>query len=322
MPPDAAERWVSSASRVLRREADGLLKLAETLPRDFSRAVSLILAAKGRVIVSGIGKSGHVGCKIAATLASTGTPAFFVHPSEASHGDLGMIKQEDVLLLISNSGETAELRDLLAYARRFSVRLIGVSRCEDSTLMRAADLRLILPHAEEACAIGMAPTTSTTMTMALGDALAVALMEARGFAREDFREFHPGGKLGAQLSRVGQLMHDRKAVPVVAPETPMSETLLVMTAGGFGIAAVENTEGRLAGIVTDGDLRRHMDSLMDNTAGDVATADPVTIGPDTLAADALAVMNDRKITVLLVVDAADRPVGVLHIHDLLRAGVA
>lgn len=318
----AAAAAEARARQVLETEATGLKHLAQSLPADFGRVVLRILATQGRVIVSGIGKSGHVGNKIAATLASTGTPASFVHPTEASHGDLGMITGGDILLLISNSGETAELGDLLAYARRFSIPLIGLSKRDDSTLMRAADLRLTLPDATEACLVGMAPTTSSTMTMALGDALAVALMEARGFARDDFRNLHPGGKLGAQLSRVAQLMHPQDSVPRVKHDAPMSETLLAMTSGGFGVAAVETSDGRLAGVVTDGDLRRHMDRLMEHAAGEIATRDPVTVAPDTLAADALALMNGRKITTLLVVDAERHPVGVLHIHDLLRAGVA
>ncbi|WP_371039396.1 MULTISPECIES: SIS domain-containing protein [unclassified Rhodosalinus] len=321
-PPPSSTAASATARRVISVEADALARLAAELPEAFDAAVAAILAAQGRVIVSGIGKSGHVGHKIAATLASTGTPALFVHPSEASHGDLGMIAQGDVCLLLSNSGETAELRDTLAYVRRFSIPLVAISSRADSTLMGAADHALLLPDAPEACAIGMAPTTSTTMAMALGDALAVALMEARGFRAEDFRMFHPGGKLGAQLARVDQLMHGAAAVPAVAPDAPMSETLLAMTSGGFGIAAVLDTDRRVSGVITDGDLRRSMDGLMSRTAGEVATPDPVTVAPDMLAAEALALMNARKITVLLVADAARHPLGVLHIHDLLRAGVA
>lgn len=316
------EQAVEVARHVLEKEAAGLTSLAWKLPTDFGAVVNVILSRPGRVVVSGIGKSGHVGTKIAATLASTGTRSFFVHPSEASHGDLGMIADDDILLLISNSGETVELADLLAYARRFAIPLIGVSQKAHSTLMRVADFRLTLPRAEEACAIGMAPTTSSTMTMALGDALAVALMEARGFAREDFRQLHPGGKLGAQLAQVAQLMHPVSALPQVDAAAPMSETLIAMTSGGFGIAAVVETSGRLAGVVTDGDLRRHMDRLMECSAGQIATRDPVTVNPETLAVDALALMNDRKITVVVVTGEALQPVGVLHIHDLLRAGVA
>lgn len=310
------------ACRVLETEAAGLAQLAAHLPEDFARIVELILSTSGRVAVSGIGKSGHVGSKIAATLASTGTRAFFVHPSETSHGDLGMIGDDDILILISNSGETTELGDLLAYARRFAIPVVGISKRVDSTLMRASDYRLTLPDAEEACGIGMAPTTSSTMTMALGDALAAALMEQRGFTREDFRKLHPGGKLGAQLAHVSQFMHGPEKVPVVTSTTPMTETLLTMTSAGFGLAGVVSEEGRLTGVVTDGDLRRHMDGLLERTAGEVATREPVTVSPTTMAADALALMNGRGVTVLLVVDERRHPAGVLHIHDLLRAGVA
>ncbi|WP_102106979.1 KpsF/GutQ family sugar-phosphate isomerase [Oceaniglobus roseus] len=312
----------ATAARVLETEATALRRLAAEMPEDFEPLVARILTLRGRVIVSGIGKSGHIARKIAATLASTGTPALFVHPAEASHGDLGMIGAEDACLLISNSGETSELSDIITYSRRFSIPLIAISGRADSTLMRAADLRLLLPDAPEACPIGMAPTTSTTMTLALGDALAVALMEARGFAAERFHDFHPGGKLGAQMMRADQLMHTGEALPLVPEDTGMGETLLVMTSKGFGIAAVTDAEGRLAGIVTDGDLRRNMALLMAHTAGQIATRNPVTIGPGTLAAEALAILNARKISVLVVVDDDRRPIGVLHIHDLLRRGVA
>jgi arabinose-5-phosphate isomerase len=310
------------ARRVLATEAEALGTLAARLPGDFAAAVELVLETRGRVIVSGMGKSGHVGRKIAATLASTGTAAFFVHPAEASHGDLGMVTPDDVCVMISNSGETTELGDLIAHCARFGVPIIGISKREDSTLMRAARLRLTLPEMAEACAIGLAPTTSTTVTLALGDALAVALMERRNFRPEQFRTYHPGGKLGARLATARQLMHAGAAVPSVAADTPMSEVLIVMTARGFGVAGVLDAEGRLAGVITDGDLRRKMDGLLDHTAGEVATPSPVTVGPETLAAEALAVMNQRAITALFVVDAAGRPEGVLHLHDCLRAGVA
>ncbi len=313
---------VETARDVLTLEGRALTALAEALPEDFAACIDLILSTTGRVIVCGIGKSGHVGRKISATLASTGTPSYFVHAAEASHGDLGMIASGDVVLLLSNSGETAELGDVLAYCTRFAIPVLGMSSREASTMMRAATLRLTLPPMPEACPIGMAPTTSTTMMLALGDALAVALMQARGFEADHFRDFHPGGKLGAQMSRVGELMHPEPSLPLVAPDMPMSETLLVMSSKGFGIAAVVAADGALMGIVTDGDLRRNMDHLMDHVAFEVATKNPVTVTPDTLAARALAVMNDRKISVLLVVDADNRPVGVLHIHDCLRAGVA
>ncbi|WP_425045734.1 KpsF/GutQ family sugar-phosphate isomerase [Primorskyibacter sp. S87] len=312
----------TSARRVLSIEAEALHQLAAELPEDFERAVDLIYHNSGRVIVSGIGKSGHIGNKLSATLASTGTPSLFVHAAEASHGDLGMIGADDVCILISNSGETAELSDIVAYTRRFSIPMIAISSKPESTLMKAADLRLCLPPAPEACSIGMAPTTSTTMTLAIGDALAVALMERRGFAAEDFRVYHPGGKLGAQMAWVEQIMHGQEDLPLVKSDTPMSETLIEMTSKGFGIAAVVDTEGRLTGIVTDGDLRRNMANLMTHDAGKVATQNPITARADDLAAQALAVMNQRKITVLVIVDDENKPIGILHLHDLLRAGVA
>ena len=313
---------MASARQVLLAEAQALEMLTRHIPPDLELAVEKILSVTGRVIVSGIGKSGHIGRKISATLASTGTPSHFVHAAEASHGDMGTITQEDVCLLLSNSGETSELRDILAYTRRFSIPLIAISSRPHSTIMRSADFRLTLPAIAEACPNGMAPTTSTTMMIALGDALAVALMEARGFAPEDFRDFHPGGQLGAQMARVDELMHRRNELPLVHPETPMSEVLLTMSSKGFGVAIVTDGQKRLIGVITDGDLRRNMASLMDRSAGEVATPDPTVIQPDLLAAKALALMNQRKISALPVVDIAGCPVGILHIHDLLRAGVA
>lgn len=323
--PDTTAPALSAADaarEVLTLEARAIDALASDLPQDFAACVDLILHTKGRVIVSGVGKSGHVGRKISATLASTGTPSYFVHAGEASHGDLGMISSGDVCLLMSNSGETPELTDEIAYCARFAIPMIGMSSKPDSTLMKAVSLRLTLPPMPEACPMGMAPTTSTTMMLALGDALAVALMKARGFAVAHYRDFHPGGKLGAQMSMVSDLMHGRDALPLVDPEMPMPETLLVMSKKGFGIAAVVAEDGALMGIVTDGDLRRNMAHLMDRSAGMIATKHPVTVTPDVLAARALALMNERKISVLLVVDGDGLPQGVLHIHDLLRAGVA
>ncbi len=313
---------LDSARRVLGAEAAALTRLADDLPADFAAAVEMMRAAAGRVIVCGIGKSGHVGRKISATLASTGTPSYFVHAAEASHGDLGMIARGDVCLLISNSGETAELAEVIGYCVRFGIPIVGISSNPGSTLMRAATLRLTLPREPEACPMGLAPTTSTTMMLALGDALAVALMTERGFDATDFREFHPGGKLGAQMRRVSDLMHGPEALPLVDPDMAMAETLLVMSAKGFGIAAVVAEDGRLYGVVTDGDLRRHMAHLSERTAGQIATRDPVTITADALAAQALALLNERKISVLLVVREDGHPEGVVHIHDLLRAGVA
>ena len=310
-----------TARRVLGIEARALDQLADELPVDFDAALAAILACRGRVIVSGVGKSGHIGNKIAATLASTGTPATFVHATEASHGDLGMVTEQDFCLLISNSGETAELRDIVAHTRRFSIPMAAISSNPDSTLMQAADYKLTLPKAPEACSIGMAPTTSTTLTLALGDALAVALMERRNFRPDDFRVFHPGGKLGAQMATVGQLMHTGDEVPIVAHDLPMQDVLITMTSKGFGTAAVCQ-DGRLMGVVSDGDLRRHMHHLMQKTAGEIATINPITVRKKQFAAEALNIMNTRKISVLVVVDDTHHPVGVIHIHDLLRAGVA
>ncbi|WP_273499606.1 KpsF/GutQ family sugar-phosphate isomerase [Lentibacter algarum] len=312
---------VRSARRVLQTEANAILEMVEALPKDFAEVVELILKTEGRVIISGVGKSGHIGRKISATLASTGTPSYFVHAAEASHGDLGMITSQDICLLISNSGETNELRDILLHTRRFNIPMIAISSNMGSTLMQSADFKLNLPNLPEACAIGMAPTTSTTLTLALGDAIAVAVMEQRGFGSEDFLKNHPGGKLGAQLSRVADLMHKGEKVPTVEADTPMSDVLLSMTSKGFGITGVLKG-GILIGVISDGDLRRHMGKLMEKTAGEIATLDPVTITPELFAAQALALLNEKKISALMVVDEAKRPVGIVHIHDLLRAGVA
>nr|WP_040611076.1 KpsF/GutQ family sugar-phosphate isomerase [Oceaniovalibus guishaninsula] len=312
---------LKAARRTLRIEAEALTALSDDLPADFAGAVHAIRAARGRAIVAGIGKSGHVARKIAATLASTGTPALFVHPTEASHGDLGMIGADDIVVLISNSGETAELGDILAYCRRFDIPLIGISRDPRSTLMAAARWRLTLPPTPEACPMGMAPTTSTTAALALGDALAVALMELRGFTRETYATFHPGGKLGAQLARVEKLMHGGDRLPAVGADTPMAEVLLTMTSKGFGIAAVIGADGRLAGVITDGDLRRHMAGLLDRRAGEIAHHDPVTVPPAMLAVEALSLLHDHRVSALIVTDPEGRPVGILHVHDLLRAGV-
>jgi arabinose-5-phosphate isomerase len=318
--PDATD-FLTTARRVIGREADALTALGDALDDNFSRAVDLILGTKGRVIVSGMGKSGHIARKIAATFASTGTPAQFVHPAEASHGDLGMVMRGDVLLILSNSGETPELADIVAHSRRFDIPLIGIAGRDGSTLLRQSDVPLLLPAVAEACDTGIVPTTSTTMTLALGDALAIALMEHRQFTPDHFRLYHPGGKLGARLSTIRDLMHTD--LPLVFATTPMSETLLTISQKGFGVVGVLDAEGYLAGIVTDGDLRRHMDGLLTLTAGQVMTPDPRTIGPDALAEKALAVMNDRKITCLFVTEPESRTaIGILHIHDLLRAGIA
>ncbi|MCA0271950.1 MAG: KpsF/GutQ family sugar-phosphate isomerase [Proteobacteria bacterium] len=317
------ETLLATARRVIDIEAQGLHRLREALDGGFAAAVDLILAAKGRVIVSGMGKSGHVGRKIAATLASTGTPAQFVHPAEASHGDLGMITEGDVVMMLSNSGETPELSDIIAHTRRFSIPMIGVASRAESALIRQSDVAIILPAAEEACGTGIVPTTSTTMTLALGDALAVALMEHRHFTPDHFRTFHPGGKLGAKLLKVADLMHDGEAMPLVQEATPMGEALLEMSRKGFGVAGVTGKDGALVGIVTDGDLRRHMRGLLDRSAGEVMTPAPQTIDPGAVAETAVALMKERKITCLFVVprDGAGRAAGILNIHDCLRAGV-
>ena len=320
---DKAQTFLDTARRVIRTEADGLMQLADNLGGEFAEAVELMLGARGRVIVSGMGKSGHVARKIAATLASTGTPAQFVHPAEASHGDLGMLTPDDVLLMLSNSGETPELADMIAYSRRFNIPMIGVASRADSTLLKQSDVAITLPRTTEACGTGVVPTTSTTMTLALGDALAVALMEYRQFQPEDFRNFHPGGKLGAQLSRVRDLMHADDALPLVSATAPMGDTLLEISRKGFGVVGVTDAEGLLIGIITDGDLRRHMEGLLSLNAGDVMTRNPRTIAPDALAEAAVGVMNERKITCLFVVDPAQQgqAIGLLHIHDCLRVGL-
>lgn len=315
--------FLETARRVIRIEADALNQLEASLDDSFSKAVALLLAAKGRIIVSGMGKSGHIGRKIAATLASTGTPAHFVHPAEASHGDLGMMGQGDVVIMLSNSGETPELADVIAHTRRFSIPMIGVASNAGSTLLRQSDVALVLPRAEEACGTGVVPTSSTTMTLALGDALAVALMEHRAFTPEHFRTFHPGGKLGAQLSRVEDLMHSGSALPIVREDTDMSTALKEIGQKGFGVVAVTDASGALKGIITNGDISRHLEGLSAYKARDVMTPSPITIEPDALAEKAVGIMNGKKITCLLVVDPAapDIVAGLIHIHDCLRVGL-
>jgi arabinose-5-phosphate isomerase len=325
----AAMNPIDSALRTVERERAGLADLAAALSGPmagaFEAAVSRIREATGRVIVTGLGKSGHVARKIAATLASTGTAAYFVHPAEASHGDLGMIAvNNDVVLALSWSGETTELRNIVEYSRRFDIPLIAITANAGSALGRASDIVLTLPNAEEACPHGLAPTTSTTMQLALGDALAVALLESRGFTAEDFHAFHPGGRLGASLHMVGDIMHKAETMPLCPDMASMQQAILVMSEKGFGCVGVVDSDGRLAGIVTDGDLRRHMgDGLLSRRVGEVMTRAPLTIGPTTLVAEALAVMNDpkRPITVLFVVEHG-RPVGLVHMHDVLRIGAA
>jgi arabinose-5-phosphate isomerase len=329
--PDPRYSDTAAARRVLTIAAEALGALAVTIDSAFSCAVDLILKAKGRVIVSGMGKSGHVARKIAATFASTGTPAQFVHPGEASHGDLGMITPQDVVLLLSNSGEVHELADLIEYTRRYGVPMAAITSKAQSTLAQNADVALVLPAAKEACPMGLAPTTSTTMMMALGDALAVALMERRGFTQDQYRVFHPGGSLGRKLIRVADIMHTGDEVPLVKPDTPMSDVLIVMTSKRFGCAGVVNAQGGLIGVITDGDLRRNMSkSLLSLQARDVMNTGPRTIRPTALAAEAVRTMNQapKPNTCLFVADDGGQPgaelppLGIVHIHDCLRAGAA
>lgn len=317
------QAYLETGRRVIATEITALEQLDAGLDSSFEDAVRMLLAATGRVILSGMGKSGHIARKIAATLASTGTPAHFVHPAEASHGDLGMLARGDVVMMLSNSGETPELADMIAHTRRFGIPLIGVASRPGSTLLRQSDVALVLPQAPEACGTGVVPTSSTTMTLVLGDALAVALMEHRKFTPQDFRKFHPGGKLGAQLSKVADLMHDGGALPLVDGATPMTEVLVIMSQKGFGVVGVTGADGALAGIITDGDLRRNMDGLLSRSALDVMTADPITVPADVLAEEAVRMMESRKITCLFVVGAESpaKAVGILTIHDCLRAGV-
>jgi len=323
---DANAGDLAAARRVLTAASGALNALAETLDGDFTRAIGLMLAAKGRIIVSGMGKSGHVARKIAATLSSTGTPAYFVHPAEASHGDMGAITRQDVLLLLSWGGETAELSDLITYAKRHRIPIIAIGANPDSTLIKAADVKLLLPRAPEACPMGLAPTTSTTMMLALGDALAVALMERKGFSADQYRDLHPGGSLGRALIRVSDLMHSGADMPLARETTGMRDVLLTMVSGRIGCAGIVDGAGALIGIVTDGDIRRHTlddaGGIENRKAADVMTANPKIARPDQLAAEALALMTEMKITQLFVIRPDRTPVGVIHIHDCLRAGLA
>lgn len=317
---------IGSAGRTLDLEIDGLQALRRTLDDglgpQFARAVSLLASAKGRVIVTGIGKSGHVSQKLAATFASTGTPAFFVHPSEASHGDLGMITGDDAIVALSWSGESVELGNILTYSRRFKVPLIAITSRADSTLAKQSDVVLQLPRTKEACPHGLAPTTSTTMQLALGDCLAIALLEHKGFTAHDFKVFHPGGSLGAALKFVSDVMHTGERLPLVGQDVPMSAALVTMTQKSFGCLGVVDIKGRLVGVITDGDLRRHMGAdLLGARTGDIMTRKPKAVAPDMLASAALEVINASRITALFVVEKG-KPVGILHVHDLLRAGVA
>ncbi len=326
-PVQLGAQWRASARRALVIEAQGMEQLVKALDGPLGEALSLavdtIRKARGRVILTGMGKSGHICRKIAATLASTGTPAMFVHPADASHGDLGMITPDDVIIMISNSGESPELRGILGYSRRFVVPLIAITTQPGSTLAQEADIVLPIPNAKEACPNGLAPTTSTLLQLALGDAIAIALLEDKGFTARDFGNFHPGGKLGAQLTHVRDAMHKPPELPLARKSLPMSEALIVMTSMSYGCVGVLDDAGRLAGIVTDGDLRRNMHrNLLDRTVGEVMTAAPKTIDPDALTSEALEMLNSAKITSLFVVNAEGEPIGLIHIHDLLRIGAA
>ena len=316
---------LASALRTLKLESEGLAALKReldgSLGDNFRKAVNVLKVAEGRVIVSGIGKSGHIGQKVAATFASTGTPSFFVHPSEAAHGDLGMIRPEDVILAMSWSGETVELKNIITYSRRFSVPLISVTSRKKSALGRHSDVCLELPRAKEACPHGLAPTTSTTMQLAIGDCLAIALLEAKGFTAHDFSVFHPGGSLGATLKYVSDLMHKGDDLPLVMSDVVMADALVTMTQKSFGCLGIVNAKGKLVGVITDGDIRRHMgQELLQATAGEIMTKKPKTVAPRTLASAALETINASRITSLFVVEKG-KPVGIVHVHDLLRAGV-
>ena len=321
-----AQSAIAAARETILSEADALKALAAAfdgpLGAAFARACEIIQAASGRVIVTGMGKSAHIGRKMTATFASTGRPSYFVHPGEASHGDLGMITAVDAVVALSNSGETFELADIINYTRRWSIPLIAITSRAGSALGSAADVTLLLPNLGEAGSMGIAPTTSTTMMLALGDALAVALLERKGFSADDFRQLHPGGKLGQKLLRVADLMHVGKELPLIGEDAGMQDAILTITAKTYGCVGVVNPAGDLVGIITDGDLRRHMsENLLSQAVDDVMTKNPKTIRPDQLAGEAMGILNAMKVNVLFVVENR-KPVGLVRFHDLLRIGVA
>ena len=313
------QSYLQIGKDVVVAEAEALHDLAKSLDQSFEQAIELMAKTQGRLIISGIGKSGHVGRKIAATFASTGQPALFVHPAEASHGDLGMIAKGDVLLLISYSGESKELTTIIDYCHRLALPMVSITGQEQSTLARFSTVTLVLPKVTEACPMGLAPTTSTTLTLALGDALAVALLRYRGFSKQQFHVFHPGGSLGQQLRRVADCMHQGSKIPLLPISTLMDECLVKMTAHGFGCVGITDEQGFLGGIITDGDLRRHMNpGLLTQTVDQIMTKNPVTISPDCLIADALAIFEQKSITSLFVLDDTKAIVGIVHLHDCLR----
>ena len=309
-----------SAQKALKSESKSIDLLATNLPQDLPRFILRVIETKGRVIVSGVGKSGHIGKKIASTLASTGTPSFFIHPTEASHGDLGMIQKEDICLLISNSGEASEFFDILNFIKKSSIQMAAISSNPKSTLMKATSFKLTIPQSEEVCPIGLAPTTSAILTLALGDAIAVSLMEQRNFNKSDYGLFHPGGKLGVQLLGAKDLMHTGEQLPIVAEDDLMEDVLLEMTSKSFGVAVVCK-EKKVVGIITDGDLRRHMKNLLNKSACEIATKNPFSIGHEAYAVDALKLMNENQISTLIVKNEKEIIAGILHIHDLVRAGL-
>ncbi|WP_420136638.1 KpsF/GutQ family sugar-phosphate isomerase [Sphingomonas sp.] len=315
---------IAYGREVIETEAEALNSLVGALDDNFARAVTTILNITGRLVTTGIGKSGYIARKFSATLASTGTPSLYVHPVEAAHGDLGMLMAGDGLLAFSNSGSTAELQPILDYAAKLGLSVIGIASKADSLLMRQADVKLLLPRVDEACPANLAPTTSTAMMMALGDALAMTTMRARGVSTAGFAALHPGGTIGKRLMRVAAIMHRESAMPFVAPETSMRDVIVTMTSMSFGIAGVVDESGALIGVITDGDLRRHLDGLMDATAADVMTCDPVWVSPGTFVEDALTAMNTHKITAMFAIEDAEtrRPVGLVHVHDFLRLGIA
>lgn len=326
LKPDDKHAASLSAARTVSTEQAGLAALAAALDNGlagpFADAVERVAGITGRVIVTGVGKSGHIGSKLAATLASTGTPAFFVHPAEANHGDLGMIARDDVIIAISWSGETVELNGIVAYSRRFSIPLIAVTSGAKSALARESDIVLLLPRVREACPHGLAPTTSTLLQLVVGDALAVALLEARGFTPDHFHTFHPGGRLGANLLKVGEIMHTGERLPLVLSGTGMREAILEISRKGFGCVGIVSAEETLLGIITDGDLRRHVEGdLLSMAVDQVMTREPKTVAPDTLAASALQIINSSAITALIVAEE-QKPLGIVHLHDLLRIGAA
>ena len=309
-----------SAHKALKSESKSIDLLATNLPQDLPRFILRVIEIKGRVIVSGVGKSGHIGKKIASTLASTGTPSFFIHPTEASHGDLGMIQKEDICLLISNSGEASEFYDILNFIKKSSIQMASISSNPESTLMKAASFKLTIPRSEEVCPFGLAPTTSAILTLALGDAIAVSLMDQRNFNKSEYGLFHPGGKLGTQLLSVKDLMHTGEKLPIVAGDDLMEDVLLEMTSKSFGVAVVCK-EKKIVGIITDGDLRRHMKNLLSKSAYEIATKNPLSIGHEAYAVDALKLMNENQISTLIVKNEEEIIAGILHIHDLVRAGL-